>query len=241
MAQALLSGVYANTGQSALAPAFSRRAFELRDSVSERERFFISWRYYRDAMQDWDKALELARSWTATYPREAFAFNSLGSAFIRLGQFEQSVEAVSRSDPARSRSSSRRIRTWPRRCWRSIGSTRRGPSFSRRSTSTSTSSAPAACRISSRSSRATRRRWRGSWSRRSACAKPMRRSAGRRITSAFAGRIEAAHEQFRRGIQMSLQGNFQEVAAQLTMEDAETHASVGQCAEARSEVARGSG
>lgn len=38
------------------------------------------------------KALELARSWTATYPREAFAFNSLGSAFIRLGRFEQSVQ-----------------------------------------------------------------------------------------------------------------------------------------------------
>ena len=30
-------------------------AFELRDRVSERERFFISWRYYRDATQDWDE------------------------------------------------------------------------------------------------------------------------------------------------------------------------------------------
>ena len=60
-------------------------------------------------------------------------------------------------------------------------------------------------------------------------------------TSAFAGRIMSAHEQFRRGIQMSLQGNFQEVAAQLTMEDAETHATVGQCTEARSEVGAGLG
>src|SRR5207344_1283489 len=93
MAHALLSGVYANTGQSSLAPAYSRKAFELRDRVSERERFFISWRYYRDAIQAWDKALELAQSWTATYPREAFAFNSLGSALIRLGRFEQSVQA----------------------------------------------------------------------------------------------------------------------------------------------------
>ena len=46
LAQALLSGVYANTGRSAEAPAFALRAFELRDRVSERERFFISWRYY---------------------------------------------------------------------------------------------------------------------------------------------------------------------------------------------------
>jgi tetratricopeptide (TPR) repeat protein len=54
--------------------------------------------------------------------------------------------------------------------------------------------------------------------------------------SASAGRMKDAHEQFRQGIQMSLQGDFQEVAAQLTMEDAETHAIVGQCANARNEV-----
>jgi ATP/maltotriose-dependent transcriptional regulator MalT len=51
--------------------------------------------------------------------------------------------------------------------------------------------------------------------------------------------VSAAHEAFRRGIQMALQGNFQEVAAQLTVEDAETHAIVGQCAEALSEVPPG--
>ena len=71
LALAQLSGTYANTWQSALAPEWSRKAFELRDRVSERERYFISWRYYRDATQAWDKALELARSWTAAYPRES--------------------------------------------------------------------------------------------------------------------------------------------------------------------------
>ena len=93
MAYALLSGVYANTGRSAEAPVFSRRAFELRDRVSERERFFISWRYYHDATQDWNKAFDLARSWTATYPREAFAFNSLGAANSFFGQYGPAVEA----------------------------------------------------------------------------------------------------------------------------------------------------
>src|SRR5262249_27493189 len=55
MALAMLSGVYANTNQTALAPELSRRAFALQDRVSERERFFISWRYYRDAAQAWEK------------------------------------------------------------------------------------------------------------------------------------------------------------------------------------------
>ena len=93
MAQALLSGVYANTGRSADAPTYAQKAFELRDRVSERERFFISWRYYLDAAQAWDKALDLAATWTRTYPREAFAFNSLGLASGTLGQHERAVAA----------------------------------------------------------------------------------------------------------------------------------------------------
>src|SRR5262249_12718500 len=93
MAHALLSGVYANTGRFAEAPRYSQRAFELRDRVSERERFFISWRYFVDAAQAWDKALDLAVEWTRTYPREAFAFNSLGLASGTLGQHERAVAA----------------------------------------------------------------------------------------------------------------------------------------------------
>ena len=97
LAMAQLSGMYANTGQLALAPEWSRRAFELRDRVSERERYFISWRFYRDAIQAWDKGLELARSWTAAYPRESFAFNSLGFAARALGQNEQGVAPLRES------------------------------------------------------------------------------------------------------------------------------------------------
>jgi eukaryotic-like serine/threonine-protein kinase len=93
MAHALLSGVYANTGRFTEAPQYAQRAFDLRDRVSERERFFISWRYLVDAEQAWDKALDLALSWTRTYPREAFAFNSLGLASGTLGQHERAVSA----------------------------------------------------------------------------------------------------------------------------------------------------
>jgi tetratricopeptide (TPR) repeat protein len=105
MAYAALSSVYFNNDQMDLAPPFSRKAFELRDRVSERERFFISWRYYSDAERSWAEALELARSWTESYPREAFAFNSLGLASMRLGKYEQAIEAYGearRLDPGLS-------------------------------------------------------------------------------------------------------------------------------------------
>ena len=97
LAQAALSGVYANTSQTALAPVYSKRAFDLRDRVSERERYFISWRYYRDAMQDWAKALDLARAWTAAYPREAFAFNALGLAAELHGLRAEAEAALRKS------------------------------------------------------------------------------------------------------------------------------------------------
>jgi hypothetical protein len=76
-----------------LAPPFAQRAFELRDRVSERERFFISWRYYRDATQAWDKALELSRVWTTTYPREAFAFQQPWHRVRAAGRARQAAVA----------------------------------------------------------------------------------------------------------------------------------------------------
>jgi len=238
MGHALLSAVYANTGQSTLAPAFSRKAFELRERVSERERFFISWRYYRDAIQAWDKALELARSWTATYPREAFAFNSLGSAFIRLGQFEQSVkpfqEAI-RLDPkfvpAYGNLSAALLglnRLTEARAILQQAVDRRLPFIGARRLSYLLAFVQGDSKM---------------------MARDLELSVGVGETnaafgwqaqaSAFAGHVKTAHEQFRRGVQMSLQGNFPEVAALLATQDAETHANVGECVEARSEVSAG--
>lgn len=238
MAHAFLSGVYANTGQSSLAPAFSKRAFELRDRVSQRERFFISWRYYRDAIQDWEQALELAQAWTATYPREAFAHNSLGAAFIRLGRFGQSVAPFREA-----------IRLDPKFV----------PAYSNLAASLLAVGQFAEARAILQQAAARKLEFAGA--RRlsfllafvqgdsATMDRELAASVGVGETnaafgwqahaSAFSGRAIAAHEQFTRGSQMSLQGNFTEVAAQLSVEDAENHAVLGQCADARREAAAG--
>jgi tetratricopeptide (TPR) repeat protein len=238
MAHAFLSGVYANTGQSSLAPAYSRRAFELRDRVSERERFFIAWRYYRDAVLDWEKALELAESWTATYPREAFAFNSLGSAYLRLGQFDKAVAPFRQA-----------IRLDPKFV----------PSYSNLAASFLALNQYDDARAILK--QAAERQLDFNGARRLSYLlafvqgdpETMDRELAGSIglgetnaafgwqahTSAFAGHMATAHEQFRRGIQMALQNNFTEVAAQLTTEDGENHAIIGECAEARRDAAAG--
>ena len=238
MAHAQLSAVYANTYQSALAPAYSKRAFELRDRVSERERFFISWRYYRDAVQAWDKGLELARAWTAAYPREAFAFNSLGAAFIRFGEFEASV------DPFRQA-----IRLDPKFV----------PAYGNLAASLLALDRLTEARAVLQDAAAKQLDFAGA--RRlsyllafvqgdsATMERELQASLGvgetnaafgwQAQTSGFDGRVRQAHDQFAQGIETSRRGNFNEIAAQMTIEDAEMHAIVGQCSEARSEASAG--
>jgi tetratricopeptide (TPR) repeat protein len=238
MALAQLSAVYANTGQSSLAPEFSRRAFELRDRVSERERFFIAWRYYRDAAQAWDRALELAQSWTATYPREAFAFNSLGSALLRFGRYEQSIgpfrEAI-RLDP----------RFIPP--YGNLGAALMA--LNRFDEAKAILQDVFDRQLDFAGARRIAYLLAFVQGDEPAMERHLQASVGMRATnaafgwqahvSAFGGRMRAAHEQFRQGVQMALQGEFTEVAAQLTMEDAESHAMAGQCDPVRTEVASG--
>jgi tetratricopeptide (TPR) repeat protein len=238
LAHAQLSGVYTNTGQSALAPQYSRRAFELRERVSERERFFISWRYYRDAVQDTDKALELARAWTATYSREAFAFNGLGAALIRVGRFEDSLGpfrdairldpqfspaysnlagalfALGRYDEARA---TLQQATGAGLDFNGLHRLSYLLAFVEGDDQTMARELKASLGVSGTNAAY-------GW---------------QAHTFAFAGRTAEAHEQFRQGIQLAHQGNFPEVAAQLAVEDAEVHAIAGQCVEARAEVAAG--
>ena len=55
-------------------------------------------------------------------------------------------------------------------------------------------------------------------------------------TSVFAGRLDAAHEQFRRAIETARGRGLDESAAQLIGEDAEARALAGQCGEVRQQV-----
>ena len=238
MAHAQLSLMYANTGQPDLAPAYSRKAFELRDTVSDRERYFISWRYYVDAEQNWERALELAQSWTASYPRDASAFNSLGNAFMTLGQFEQAGPAYReaiRLDPSFVPAYSNLVAVQM--------------ALARTDEGQATLQQAADRRLDYNGTRRMSYLVAFIKGDEETMGRALDSSVGVRATnaaygwqahgSAFYGRVAMAHEQFRRGIQLSQQGGFQEVAADLSLEDAEIHASFGQCEAARAEARAG--
>ena len=56
---------------------------------------------------------------------------------------------------------------------------------------------------------------------------------------AYRGRVSAAHEQFGRGIRSAERGGLSQLAAELTLEDAEIHAIAGQCREVPTKAAAG--
>ena len=238
MAMALLSGVYANNGRSADAPAYSRRAFELRDRVSERERFFISWRYYIDAEQAWDKALELSLSWTKTYPRESFAFNSLGIASAAFGQhqpataaFEEALRLDSHFLPPRGNLAGSLIalnRFDQANASVQESITRGGETSGFRRTAYLLAFLRNDPQALTHELDMVRRTSRAMWA-----------PALEARTSAFSGRTQASHALYQRAVKAAIGERFHELAAQWTMEDAELHAIARHCDDARREIAAG--
>src|SRR6185503_14341604 len=58
IAYARLALAYNNTRQFELSREASQKAYELRDRVSERERFFVTWSYYGGVTGEWEKTDE---------------------------------------------------------------------------------------------------------------------------------------------------------------------------------------
>jgi eukaryotic-like serine/threonine-protein kinase len=90
MAYARLGVAYGNQGAATKAIDYLKRAYDLRERVTERERMYIESQY---ALQQYDlpKALESYKLFVATYPRDAAAWNNLATAYQDVGDFENAI------------------------------------------------------------------------------------------------------------------------------------------------------
>jgi DNA-binding winged helix-turn-helix (wHTH) protein len=70
MAHARLGTCYMLQGESALAAENTRKAYELRESVSEPEKFYIESHYDQQTTGDLEKALQAYELWAQSYPRD---------------------------------------------------------------------------------------------------------------------------------------------------------------------------
>jgi tetratricopeptide (TPR) repeat protein len=70
-----------------------QKAYDLRDKVSERERFRISGTYYLLATGELEKAIQTYEMWAKTYPRNGEPYGNLGVDYTYLGQYERAATA----------------------------------------------------------------------------------------------------------------------------------------------------
>jgi tetratricopeptide (TPR) repeat protein len=75
-----------------LAAKAAEKAFELRDRVSEREKLVISERYYANGAVNQEKRNEILELWTRSYPRDGVPHLILGGRYVTIGQFEKAIE-----------------------------------------------------------------------------------------------------------------------------------------------------
>jgi serine/threonine protein kinase/tetratricopeptide (TPR) repeat protein len=92
IAYARLALAYNNTRQFELSREASQKAYELRDRVSERERFFVTWSYYGGVTGEWEKTDEVLELWHRTYPQDWVPLNSLALRHTVVGLFERAAE-----------------------------------------------------------------------------------------------------------------------------------------------------
>src|SRR5260370_26350954 len=102
LAYARLGTLYANTGESGRGIEYETKAYELRDRVTERERFYIMAHYYA-TLRDVPKTIETYELWMKSYPRDSIPQLNIGTFYSALGQHDKALEASRKAlelDPA---------------------------------------------------------------------------------------------------------------------------------------------
>jgi Flp pilus assembly protein TadD len=90
-AYAVLGVAYANLSQPSLSADNLKKAYEMRERVSEKERLRISADYYGIATGELEKEAQTYQLWIQSYPHDAIPHGNLGVNFAALGQFEKAV------------------------------------------------------------------------------------------------------------------------------------------------------
>ena len=95
MAYARLGTSYGNLGQTARAAENIRKAYELRERVSEREKLYIASHYENYVTGNLEAARKTYELWAQTYPRDAGPIKSnLGDIYGNLGDYDKALAAA---------------------------------------------------------------------------------------------------------------------------------------------------
>jgi serine/threonine protein kinase/tetratricopeptide (TPR) repeat protein len=91
VAYASMGLTYGNLGQASLAAENIKKAYELRERVSEREKYRISSLYYTYVTGELEEASQVYELWAKSYPQDNVPPGNLGDIYSTLGQYEKAV------------------------------------------------------------------------------------------------------------------------------------------------------
>ena len=94
MAYAVLGNSYVNLGEGAEAAEPLKKAYDLRERVSEWEKFYISAHYDMGVVGDLQSALQVCRLWSQTYPHDSVPLANRGYIDGILGQLPDGLAAA---------------------------------------------------------------------------------------------------------------------------------------------------
>ena len=91
VAYASLGLEYSNLGQASLAAENIKKAYALRDRVSEHEKYRITALYYDTVTGELEQASQVYELWAKSYPQDLVPPNNLGNIYGQLGQYEKAA------------------------------------------------------------------------------------------------------------------------------------------------------
>jgi eukaryotic-like serine/threonine-protein kinase len=86
-----LGVVYNNLGEAGLAIENIKKAYELRDRTSEREKLYITAHYYSEVTGEVDKALENYLVWEREFPKDFIPYMNAGTIYSTQGQYDKAI------------------------------------------------------------------------------------------------------------------------------------------------------
>ncbi len=96
-AYAGLGLAYSNLGQASLAAENIKKAYALRDRVSEHEKYRITALYYEHVTGELEQASQVYELWAKSYPQDLAPPNNLGNIYTELGQYEKALPETQES------------------------------------------------------------------------------------------------------------------------------------------------
>ena len=91
MAYALLGTSYSNLEERSRGAEMLKKAYDLRERVTEHEKFYIEAYYYDLVLGDLTKAMQQYEHWAQVYPRDDRPIGNLGLLYGYLGQHEKAA------------------------------------------------------------------------------------------------------------------------------------------------------